>query len=158
MTDCKKTEKVGFVVMKRMVGLLGTAVTAIALIAGLSACGNANAEKQKKLDELMTQYEGVVAQAQAEMDKLTGYVQSYEIESFDEQYEQIKETVESYAAQKDEIVDSYKENKDAYDAAKLDELIALMQEYISKGTTFVDSLKTTVANVEEVIAQAGDGE
>lgn len=144
--------------MKKALGLMVTVVLLVAVILSFSACGNANAEKLKKLDELMTQYEGVVAQAQAEMDKLTGYVEKYEIEGFDENYTKIKATVEEYVTQKNDIMSSYKQNKDSYDAAKLDELITSMQDYISKGNTFVDSLKTTVTQVEEVIAAAGTGE
>ena len=144
--------------MKKALGLMVTVVLLVVVVFSFSACGNANAEKQKKLDELMTQYEGVVAQAQTEMDKLTGYVEKYEIEGFDENYTKIKATVEDYVTQKNDIMSSYKQNKDSYDAAKLDELITSMQDYISKGTTFVDSLKDTVTQVEELIAAAGTGE
>jgi predicted nucleic acid-binding Zn-ribbon protein len=137
--------------MKRVWGSMVIAVLVIALALSFAACGNANASKLEELDGLVSQYEGIVADAQAQVDVLTGYVEQYEIEGFDEKYAQIVATVEEIAAQKDDIVGSYNENRDSYSGDKLDELIGIMNTQIENGNTFLESLKNNVSQVEETI-------
>lgn len=97
--------------MKRVWGTMVAVVLVIALVLSFAACGNANAGKLKELDDLVSQYEGVIADAQAQVDTLTGYMQQYEIESFDENYTQIAATMEELTAQKDEIVGAYNKKR-----------------------------------------------
>ena len=127
------------------------AVLAVVLVLSLAACGNANASKLEELDGLVSQYEGIVADAQTQVDVLTGYVQQYEIEGFDENYTQIVAQMDELSAQKDEIVGAYNENRDSYTAEKIDELIGILNSQIESGNTYVTNLKDTVAQVEESI-------
>jgi predicted nucleic acid-binding Zn-ribbon protein len=137
--------------MKRVWGSMVIAVLVIALALSFAACGNANASKLEELDGLVSQYEGVVADAQAQVDVLTGYVQQYEIEGFDEIYNKIVAQMEELSAQKDDIVGTYNENKDSYTAEKLDELIGILNTQIESVNTYVTNLKDTVSKFEESI-------
>ena len=137
--------------MKRVCGLMLAVVLVMALVLSFAACGNANADKLKELDGLVTQYEGVVADAQAQVDVLADYVQHNEIESFEETYFQIAAQMDELSAQKDEIVDAYNENKDSYTAEKIDELIEILNTQIEAANTYVEGLKVTVSEVEESI-------
>lgn len=137
--------------MKRVWGSMVVAVLVMALVLSFAACGNANADKLKELDGLVSQYVGVVADAQTQVDTLAGYVQEYEIEGFDENYTQIAATMDQLSAQKDEIVGAYNENKNSYTAEKLDELIGILGTQIETANTFVENLKVTVSQVEESI-------
>lgn len=137
--------------MKRVWGSMVAAVLVITVVLSLAACGNANADKLEELDGLVSQYEGIVADAQAQVDVLTGYVEQYEIEGFDEKYTQIAATMEEITAQKDDIVGTYKENRDSYTGDKLDELIEVMNTQIENGNAFLASLKDMVSQVEESV-------
>ncbi len=137
--------------MKRVWGSMVAAVLVITVVLSFAACGNANAEKLEELDGLVSQYEGIVADAQAQVDVLTGYVEQYEIEGFDEKYTQIAATMEEITAQKDDIVGTYKENRDSYTGDKLDELIEVMNTQIENGNAFLASLKDMVSQVEESV-------
>ena len=137
--------------MKKVWGSMVAAVLVITVVLSLAACGNANASKLEELDGLVSQYEGIIADAQAQVDVLTGYVEQYEIEGFDEKYAQIVATVEEIAAQKDDIVGTYNENRDSYSGDKLDELIEVMNTQIENGNAFLESLNNEVSQVEEIV-------
>lgn len=137
--------------MKKAWGAMVAAILVITVVLSFAACGNANSSKLEELDGLVSQYEGIVADAQAQVDVLTGYVQQYEIEGFDENYAEIAATMEGISAQKDDIVGAYNENKDPYTAEKIDELIGLLNGQIESVNTFVTSLQDTVVQVEESI-------
>ncbi len=137
--------------MKRVCGLMLAVVLVMALELGLAACGNANASKLKELDGLVSQYGDVIADAQAQVDVLAGYVQHNEIESFEETYFQIAAQMDELSVQKDEIVDAFNENKDSYTAEKIDELIETISAQIEAANKYVEGLKVTVSEVEESI-------
>ncbi len=137
--------------MKRIWGSMVAVVLVMALVLSLAACGNANAGKLKELDGLVSQYEGVIADAQAQVDTLAGYVQHNEIESFEETYFQIAAQMDELSVQKDEIVGAYNENKDSYTAEKIDELIEIINTQIESANAYVEGLKVTVSQVEESI-------
>ena len=137
--------------MKRVCGLMVATVLVIALVLSFAACGNANAGKLKELDGLVSQYEGVIADAQAQVDVLADYVQHNEIESFEETYFQIAAQMDELSVQKDEIVGAYNENKDSYTAEKIDELIEIINTQIEAANAYVEGLKVTVSQVEESI-------
>ena len=137
--------------MKRVFGSMAAAILVIVLVLSLAACGNANESKLEELDGLVTEYEGIVANAQVEVDELAYYVQHYDIISYEEIFVPIETTMEELTAQKDEIISAYKENRDSYTSEKLDELIELLSSQIEVGNKFVDNLREMVAKAEEAV-------
>ena len=137
--------------MKRFFGYMVAATLAIVLVLSLAACGNANASKLEELDGLVSQYEGVVADAQVKVDELAYYVQHYDIMSYEENFVPIETTMKEIAAQKDGIISAYSENRDSYTSEKIDELIDLLSAQIESANKFVDGLKDLVTKAEESI-------
>ena len=131
--------------VKKIWGSMVAAVLVITVMLSSAACGNANASKLEELDGMVTENEGIIADAQAQVDMLTGYVQPYEIESSDESYAQIAATMEGLAAQRNEIVGANNENRDSYTSEKVDELIAILGPYIETANTFLSDLTDTVS-------------
>ncbi len=140
--------------MKRIFGYMVAATLVIVLVLSLAACGNANASKLEELDGMVSQYEGIVADAQVQVDELAYYVQHYDIMSYEENFVPIQATMEEIAAQKDQITSAYNENKDSYTSEKIDELIDLLGTQIESANKFVDGLKDMVAKAEESINSA----
>ena len=119
-----------------------TALLSLSMVFGLAACGGPTEEQSEKLDELMTQFESIMADCETEYDKLAAVMEGQE--GMDE----VTQTMENVRKTAEDMRKSYDESKDSYDEEKADAVIALLETQIKNGENFLNAMKAANTDPE----------
>lgn len=122
--------------MKKVLSMVLTMTMALAMVFGVTACGGGPTKEQsKKLENLMTQFESLMADCETEYDKLAILMEGQD--GMDE----VTATMENVRKTAEDMRKSYDKNKDSYSEEKADEVIKLLETQIENGENFLKSLK-----------------
>ena len=126
--------------MKKVLSIVLAALMSLTMMFGLTACGGPTEEQSKKMEDLMTQIESVIAECETEYDKLAISMEGQEgLADVTKTMDGVKKTTE-------DMRKMFDENKDSYDEEKADEVIASFEDQLKKSEDFLKALQD--ANAE----------